>query len=504
MQALRGAAGAAAGAAGAAAGAAASGLATAAGMLMPPQRRTLEAALADDGEGRAPTVPEVWLVSTCIEWFRRAMDGGWVAIWVSMSLVDDCELRDYVPTHPFLVKGKEDILAYYNTLLSTHEGELSLTFKVLSTELVEQGQVLVKMLNVMDWGGPACYEMHCNWLLTLRGHRLERILMWSAEQPMPTTSCGITHWQGPVGALWGPQLLLPYRVSGAGRGQPSGCCPKQAAVEVEDELVIDHTMEMIRQWSSAISDTDWCVRWIMMCFTDDAVVVDHMPTPHSLVITGREQWIRYWRYLKDMSTNPTWSTRDVRFASNADGQRTLAAQCDCSWECEEHGSYRMPVVLDCTLLGSRVCRMEMRPKDLDATAGGRQNEDARPWNGEPLQPSQYRQYLVGGESVQVARPCEHNSWDNVRIRRGWIVLRCRVCEGKWRQRPLRSRRCASFTAPRGCPNGSACELLHVHLTKRTQQQRMAARQGDLALRGPPCQIKLGGDPASDESHGVSD
>ena len=30
--------------------------------------------------------------------------------------------------------------------------------------------------------------------------------------------------------------------------------------------------------------------------------------------------------------------------------------------------------------------------------------------------------------VSLTRPCHHNSWDNVRIKRGWAILRCRICQ----------------------------------------------------------------------------
>eukprot|EP00659_Diplonema_papillatum_P015870 gene15870-24248_t len=32
------------------------------------------------------------------------------------------------------------------------------------------------------------------------------------------------------------------------------------------------------------------------------------------------------------------------------------------------------------------------------------------------------------------RPCEHNNWDSVRVKRKWCLLRCRECFGQWRIR----------------------------------------------------------------------
>ena len=76
----------------------------------------------------------------------------------------------------------------------------------------------------------------------------------------------------------------------------------------------------------------------------------------------------------------------------------------------------------------------------------------------------------GGGVAPSERVCEHNSWDNVRIKRGWLVLRCRVCHAKWRQRPTVAQRCAAFSEGR-CNLGKDCPCLHVHHTKHTKVQR---------------------------------
>eukprot|EP00756_Hemistasia_phaeocysticola_P007046 Hpha_TRINITY_DN14104_c0_g1::TRINITY_DN14104_c0_g1_i1::g.10566::m.10566 len=77
-------------------------------------------------------------------------------------------------------------------------------------------------------------------------------------------------------------------------------------------------------------------------------------------------------------------------------------------------------------------------------------------------------------------PCKHNSWDNVRIKRGWLILRCRVCQLQWRLRPLNAKRCPGFAPregiPPGCPKGVNCELLHIHYVKHTKEQRHEVRR----------------------------
>lgn len=76
------------------------------------------------------------------------------------------------------------------------------------------------------------------------------------------------------------------------------------------------------------------------------------------------------------------------------------------------------------------------------------------------------------QEEQYPRPCSHNDWDSVRMKRGWAILRCRACGQQWRVGLAEwGTRCAHFAADAGCGAGSSCPLLHVH-------RRRAARGGD--------------------------
>eukprot|EP00755_Sulcionema_specki_P028038 Sspe_Gene.89024::Locus_60893_Transcript_3_6_Confidence_0.583_Length_470::g.89024::m.89024 len=68
--------------------------------------------------------------------------------------------------------------------------------------------------------------------------------------------------------------------------------------------------------------------------------------------------------------------------------------------------------------------------------------------------------------------CQHNDWDDVRTRKGSKVLRCRLCQSKWKVSASGMPRCVPFAQGR-CLNGMACPSLHIHKKKpawaRTQE-----------------------------------
>eukprot|EP01059_Diplonema_ambulator_P001901 TRINITY_DN11571_c4_g1_i1.p1 TRINITY_DN11571_c4_g1~~TRINITY_DN11571_c4_g1_i1.p1 ORF type:complete len:420 (+),score=62.89 TRINITY_DN11571_c4_g1_i1:109-1260(+) len=89
-----------------------------------------------------------------------------------------------------------------------------------------------------------------------------------------------------------------------------------------------------------------------------------------------------------------------------------------------------------------------------------------------------QQRLVPQES-----PCGHNSWDNVRIKKGDITFRCRICQSQWRTEVANSTRCADFQAGH-CDKGSSCPSLHVHAHKQSLSQRLSQFGGTVLERVP--------------------
>ena len=77
--------------------------------------------------------------------------------------------------------------------------------------------------------------------------------------------------------------------------------------------------------------------------------------------------------------------------------------------------------------------------------------------------------VIKQRRVTDVRPCDHNEWDNVRIKRGEIMLRCRTCQEQWRA-PADTQRCQAF--PQNQCTDSNCQHLHVHAHKQSLHDRV--------------------------------
>eukprot|EP01060_Flectonema_neradi_P031122 TRINITY_DN4646_c0_g1_i1.p1 TRINITY_DN4646_c0_g1~~TRINITY_DN4646_c0_g1_i1.p1 ORF type:complete len:302 (+),score=39.25 TRINITY_DN4646_c0_g1_i1:78-908(+) len=80
----------------------------------------------------------------------------------------------------------------------------------------------------------------------------------------------------------------------------------------------------------------------------------------------------------------------------------------------------------------------------------------------------------------LAKPCNHNSWDSVRVKRKWSLLRCRICTSQWRLRASDVDRCMPFT--KDVCSDPKCDKLHIFLRK----QRKADREREAAAESAVC------------------
>ena len=81
----------------------------------------------------------------------------------------------------------------------------------------------------------------------------------------------------------------------------------------------------------------------------------------------------------------------------------------------------------------------------------------------------------------VVRPCQHNNWDSVRVKRQLAVLRCRVCCAQWKLRAKKINRCHSFM-DRGVCTDANCGYLHVNSRKQTTSERQLAHDMDMEFK----------------------
>eukprot|EP01059_Diplonema_ambulator_P011103 TRINITY_DN21071_c0_g1_i1.p1 TRINITY_DN21071_c0_g1~~TRINITY_DN21071_c0_g1_i1.p1 ORF type:complete len:326 (+),score=98.20 TRINITY_DN21071_c0_g1_i1:42-980(+) len=80
-------------------------------------------------------------------------------------------------------------------------------------------------------------------------------------------------------------------------------------------------------------------------------------------------------------------------------------------------------------------------------------------------------------------PCPHNSWDNVRAKKGGATLRCRVCQTQWKTSLSELTRCNAFikgqcVLERNCPN------VHVHGKKQSLSERVDRFGAGVLVRVP--------------------
>ncbi|KAJ9443409.1 hypothetical protein DIPPA_32392 [Diplonema papillatum] len=71
----------------------------------------------------------------------------------------------------------------------------------------------------------------------------------------------------------------------------------------------------------------------------------------------------------------------------------------------------------------------------------------------------------------IEKPCVHNDWDSVRVKRNHVLLRCRTCAAQWKVESKSIIRCAQFSSSSTCQNGDECPETHVYARKQTKDER---------------------------------
>eukprot|EP01064_Diplonema_japonicum_P030804 TRINITY_DN5321_c0_g1_i1.p1 TRINITY_DN5321_c0_g1~~TRINITY_DN5321_c0_g1_i1.p1 ORF type:complete len:235 (+),score=33.50 TRINITY_DN5321_c0_g1_i1:61-765(+) len=77
--------------------------------------------------------------------------------------------------------------------------------------------------------------------------------------------------------------------------------------------------------------------------------------------------------------------------------------------------------------------------------------------------------------------CDHNDWDNVRVAKGLMTLRCRACQKQWRaavDMVWGRLKCANFGSEEGCSD-KPCSKLHIHNRKLSLEARVRQHGGGI-------------------------
>eukprot|EP00659_Diplonema_papillatum_P010244 gene10244-15751_t len=102
--------------------------------------------------------------------------------------------------------------------------------------------------------------------------------------------------------------------------------------------------------------------------------------------------------------------------------------------------------------------------------------------------------LLAEEREWTKPPCTHNNWEDVRQRKGIKMLRCAICNIRWRWARGAKRgdegleRCIDFLNGE-CRNEN-CSLLHIHRSKKSLEERVKIFGSEVLVGVPQKEIKL--------------
>ena len=72
--------------------------------------------------------------------------------------------------------------------------------------------------------------------------------------------------------------------------------------------------------------------------------------------------------------------------------------------------------------------------------------------------------------------CGHNSWDNIRVVKGMVKLRCRICQSQWKTKVdamWRRSKCSRFNTANGCDLEECCPKLHIYARKQQREEAIS-------------------------------
>ena len=81
-------------------------------------------------------------------------------------------------------------------------------------------------------------------------------------------------------------------------------------------------------------------------------------------------------------------------------------------------------------------------------------------------------------------PCPHNQWDNLRMRKGVMMLRCRCCGESWKV--FRPAPCNDFFKFQSCPLGDNCPRPHIYKTRHSG----LCKEPDIKIASTPEEITV--------------
>eukprot|EP01065_Artemidia_motanka_P002464 TRINITY_DN11179_c3_g1_i1.p1 TRINITY_DN11179_c3_g1~~TRINITY_DN11179_c3_g1_i1.p1 ORF type:complete len:475 (+),score=114.78 TRINITY_DN11179_c3_g1_i1:117-1427(+) len=421
-----------------------------------PQRRPCEPhAYQPDAVEAVRTAWSMWV---------RAMAEGWVAEYVDQFMTDDVVLIDRLQStgRPHIrVEGKAQICGYYDKVRERQWGRSALlTWKACDFHDCGDGLVRSEFdIDVTRGGGSNPRQL---WDIRVN-HQGKITSMFATKRDSVRRQ--------------GPQPAAAAHQQQQQQADASSCSSQHGSDSDADCGRSSAVNRMWRQLLSSMAEGRF-TEWIRLSCTPDFVFTDCIGQPPRQ-LRGHDAVCRYYNKVVERrwSSGVTWAAESFRPAAapwtvlavfnlqqgpdgpktrqfwyvrmGPDGRAAAASAC-----LSEHPScVPVPTVVP--------------PEEAAGAGAGVGAAEA-------------------AGSAGAMCPCTHNSWDNLRVKRGWVVLRCRVCCAQWRRRPQDISRCPLFGRPhsQGCPKGPACEKMHINFTRKAREEVLRKRQQQ--ADGPRC------------------
>eukprot|EP01064_Diplonema_japonicum_P028689 TRINITY_DN4463_c5_g1_i1.p1 TRINITY_DN4463_c5_g1~~TRINITY_DN4463_c5_g1_i1.p1 ORF type:complete len:451 (+),score=73.88 TRINITY_DN4463_c5_g1_i1:139-1491(+) len=300
-----------------------------------------------------------------------------------------------------------------------------------------------------------------------------------------------------------------FRGHGGDEGPSIASASLAAAGGGSPEKDVDFVKHVWALYQQAM-DEGWVTEWVEKFTTPDIFLSDSIGRAGAYTCNGREDVCTYYNtVLKKVWDNGnatiTWTPRS--FYSMGKGTGVVMAEFDVDVVPKGHTHPRQ--LWACHVQGGRLSEVRMYPLASMTPPGHPRTAAPTPAVQSPSpstsptpsptaslhppvpslttdtsdtascisMPSLAESIRSGPVGVALTRPCSHNSWDNVRIKRGWAILRCRICQSQWRLRPTTIPHCGDFARGAGCcPAGVDCHQLHVHRTRESSEMKRQLQQ----------------------------
>ena len=420
-----------------------------------------------------------FIKSGWLSW-QKAMAGGWVEEWVDVMCDDEVTLCDhhFTTKKPFV--GKEEICHYYNKLVNKTWGKgCIMTWHSHKFESLGSDTVVCEYdVCLAHPTGNKTLTRHKN---TFQVSGTNKIAAITFTQ-IPMTGDPSLREDG-----WSPTFVVEKEVNPAPPEFAKQHNEQQNNAPDKPTAFIYHGWQT---WQRAMAG-GWVGEWLMAFCTDNVQFYDRYSAGHETSISGVSNLVDYYNKLLEkwgVGSNVCWKARSFTELSPT----TVSTEYDITLKDSKGKVRNYRHVYLYKIDGRRLAEVQILPRDTTkvsnsssaslgssssvgySSSNAPSTKSGDEENSTQAAPPANVNNSNGERVVQLERPCGHNSWDNVRIKRGWLVLRCRLCHSQWRQRPTEITRCNAFSEG-NCPNSTQCPNLHVHHIKHTKAQRDQAK-----------------------------